>query len=54
MTTPPAPSAESIEALRQALRTLVEEICDRLKDEKIPLRHGLELYAKGKEGFHFQ
>ena len=38
MTTPPVPSADSIEALRQALRALVKEVCDHLKDVEIPVR----------------
>ena len=37
MTTPPIPSAESIESLRQALRALVQEVCDHLKDVEIPV-----------------
>ena len=38
MTTPPVPSAESIEALRQALRALVQEVCDHLKGVETPVR----------------
>ena len=38
MTTPRVPSAESIEALRQGLRALVQEVCDHLKDVEVPVR----------------
>ena len=43
MTTPPVPSAESIESLRQALRALVQEVCDHLKDVEIPVREWTRL-----------
>ena len=38
MTTPPVPSAESIESLRRVLRALVQEVCDYLKDVETPVR----------------
>ena len=53
MTTPPVPSAESIEALRQALRTLVEEVCDRLEDEKVPLRPWTRVIREGEGSVSF-
>ena len=53
MTTPPVPSAESIEALRQALRALVQEVCDRLKDEKIPLRPWTRVIREGEGSVSF-
>ena len=53
MTTSRVPNAESIEALRQALRTLVQEACDCLKDFEIPVRKWTRVVRNGENKTSF-
>ena len=53
MTSTRVPSAESIEALRQALRALVQEACDCLKEFEIPVREWYRVVRNGERHTSF-